>query len=80
MDFNRVYTTQAALVTQQDQQTEAQASIALNLIAVYRALGGGWRVRCGDTFTPPATEVVPSEPAADSPTKQALPNPVDAKP
>ena len=67
-------------MTQQDQLTEAQASIALNLIAVYCALGGGWRVSSGETFTPPATEVVPSEPAADSPAKQALPNPVDAQP
>lgn len=42
VDFNRVFTTQAQLVTQHDQLAAAQGDIALNLIAVYRALGGGW--------------------------------------
>lgn len=41
-DFNRVYTTQATLVTQQDQLASTQGNIAQQLIAVYRALGGGW--------------------------------------
>jgi NodT family efflux transporter outer membrane factor (OMF) lipoprotein len=41
-DFNRVYTTQAALVVQEDQLALTQGAVALNLIAVYRALGGGW--------------------------------------
>jgi len=44
VDFNRVYTTQSALVTQQDQLAIAEANIGLNLIALYRALGGGWAV------------------------------------
>ncbi len=44
IDFNRVYTTQAALVVQQDQLAEVRGNIALNLIALYRALGGGWDV------------------------------------
>ncbi len=44
IDFNRVYTTQAALVVQQDQLAEVRGNIALNLIALYRALGGGWEV------------------------------------
>jgi NodT family efflux transporter outer membrane factor (OMF) lipoprotein len=43
VDFNRVFTTEGQLVTQQDQLATAQGNIALNLIAVYRALGGGWR-------------------------------------
>ena len=41
-DFNRVYTTQSQLVTQQDQLASTQGSIALGLIQVYRAIGGGW--------------------------------------
>lgn len=41
-DFNRVYTTQSQLVTQQDQLGTTQGNIALYLIQVYRALGGGW--------------------------------------
>jgi len=43
VDFNRVFTTQTLLVTQQDQLAVARGNIALNLIAVYRALGGGWQ-------------------------------------
>lgn len=41
-DFNRVFTTQAQLVIQQDQMATARGNIALNLIQVYRAMGGGW--------------------------------------
>lgn len=43
VDFNRVFTTQAQLVSQQDQLAIARGNIALSLIAVYRALGGGWQ-------------------------------------
>jgi NodT family efflux transporter outer membrane factor (OMF) lipoprotein len=51
VDFNRVYTTQAALVTQQDQLAAARGNIALNLIQLYRALGGGWEALCeGEEF------------------------------
>jgi NodT family efflux transporter outer membrane factor (OMF) lipoprotein len=43
VDFNRVFTTQSQLVTQQDQLALARGNIAASLIAVYRALGGGWQ-------------------------------------
>src|SRR5262249_40320067 len=43
IDFNRVYNTQSALVTQQDQLAQARGSIALYLIRTYPALGGGWQ-------------------------------------
>jgi outer membrane protein TolC len=33
----------AALVVQEDQLALTQGAVALNLIAVYRALGGGWK-------------------------------------
>lgn len=42
-DFNRVYNTQTTLVVQQDQLAQSRGAIALNLVAVYRALGGGWQ-------------------------------------
>ncbi|MFN0053597.1 MAG: efflux transporter outer membrane subunit [Planctomycetales bacterium] len=41
-DFNRVYTNQTQLVTQQDQLAATRGNIVLYLIQVYRALGGGW--------------------------------------
>ncbi len=42
-DFNRVYNTESLLVTQQDSLAQAHGKIATSLIAVYRALGGGWQ-------------------------------------
>jgi NodT family efflux transporter outer membrane factor (OMF) lipoprotein len=42
------------LVTQQNTQAAAQAQIALGLIQVYRALGGGWELACqGCEVCPP---------------------------
>ncbi len=48
-DFNRVYNLQSLLAQQQDQLAAAEGSIALNLVSVYKALGGGWRcfLYCG---------------------------------
>jgi len=45
IDFNRVFNLETTLVQQQDQLASAQGDIALNLIAVYRAIGGGWELR-----------------------------------
>ena len=41
-DFQRVIDTERQLVAQQEQWTAARGDIALNLIALYKALGGGW--------------------------------------
>jgi NodT family efflux transporter outer membrane factor (OMF) lipoprotein len=43
--FNTVFNLETTRVQQQDQLAVAQGNIALNLITVYRALGGGWEVR-----------------------------------
>ena len=43
VDFNRVFTVQSQLLAQQDQLAIARGNIALNLIGVYRSLGGGWQ-------------------------------------
>jgi NodT family efflux transporter outer membrane factor (OMF) lipoprotein len=50
VDFNRVFTTQLQLVTQQDQLAIARGNIAASLIAVYRALGGGWQAFENDSI------------------------------
>ncbi len=47
IDFNRVYNTQTLLVNEQDQLAQTRGNIAINLISVYRALGGGWQYFCG---------------------------------
>lgn len=44
VDFNRVFTAEAQLVSLQDQLATARGNIAASLVGVYRALGGGWQV------------------------------------
>ncbi len=43
--FNTVFNLETTQVQQQDQLSLAQGNIALNLIEVYRAVGGGWELR-----------------------------------
>jgi hypothetical protein len=43
--FNTVFNLATTQVQQQDNLAVAQGNIALNLINVYRALGGGWELR-----------------------------------
>jgi hypothetical protein len=45
-DFNRVAVVEDQLVSRQNALAQAQGDIALGLIQVYRALGGGWQIRC----------------------------------
>ena len=50
VDFQRVIDSERTLVLQQDSWTNTRGTIALNLIAMYKALGGGWESRAGDVF------------------------------
>jgi outer membrane protein TolC len=45
IDFTPVVLFQSTLAEQQDQFAVSDGNIALNLIAIYRALGGGWDMR-----------------------------------
>jgi NodT family efflux transporter outer membrane factor (OMF) lipoprotein len=45
-DFNRVALIQERLVQRQEELAQAQGQIAQGLVQVYRALGGGWQIRC----------------------------------
>jgi NodT family efflux transporter outer membrane factor (OMF) lipoprotein len=58
-DFNRVAVVQEQLVSRQNDLAQAEGEIALGLIQVYRALGGGWQIRC-DTNAIPVTCDTPS--------------------
>ncbi|MBU4524912.1 MAG: efflux transporter outer membrane subunit [Desulfomicrobium sp.] len=51
-DFQRVLDTQRSKVQAQDQLTATQGSVLINLIATYKALGGGWEARSGKDFLP----------------------------
>ena len=47
VDFNRLAIIEGNLVTAQLSQAQARGAIALGLVQVYRALGGGWEIRLG---------------------------------
>lgn len=69
IDYNRLATLQSELVTYQDDLASAQAEVSLSLIQIYRALGGGWQIRCRAlpemAVTTPQAELLPSiEPEA----------------
>jgi NodT family efflux transporter outer membrane factor (OMF) lipoprotein len=52
IDFNRVFNLETTQVQTQERLAIAQGDIALNLIQVYRALGGGWELRLDDPNPP----------------------------
>jgi len=54
-DYTRVLNTQTALLQQQDALTAARGQVVTNLVATYKALGGGWQLRDGDNFIRPDT-------------------------
>jgi len=51
-DFTVVLTAQQALLVEQDSLASTVGSIAANMVAVYRALGGGWQIREGQDLVP----------------------------
>ena len=52
VDYQRVLDTQRFLAQAQDLLTATTGSIAVNLVAMYKALGGGWEIRVGRDFVP----------------------------
>ncbi len=50
--FDRVLISEERLVAQQDRLAEAKGAISVNLIAMYKGLGGGWQMRHGQDFLP----------------------------
>jgi len=52
VDFQRVLDAQQNLVQQQDNWVVTTGDVGLNLISLYKALGGGWEMRAGNDFVP----------------------------
>jgi NodT family efflux transporter outer membrane factor (OMF) lipoprotein len=52
VDYQRVLDTQRDLTTQQDKLVSTAGLVGANLVALYRALGGGWEFREGKDFIP----------------------------
>jgi len=51
-DYTTVLTTQDFLTTAQSRLVSTRGAVALNLVALYRALGGGWELREGQDLVP----------------------------
>jgi len=45
VDYNRLFTLQQFLVSQQDQLSAARGNLATSVIRLYRSVGGGWEIR-----------------------------------
>ncbi len=80
IDFNRVFNLETTQVQQQDQLAVAAGNIALNLVNVYRALGGGWELRLQmdqPCPVPPTAAAMPGVPpeAPRAPGPEGLPGP-----
>jgi NodT family efflux transporter outer membrane factor (OMF) lipoprotein len=79
-DVNRLYTLENTQLQEQDNLAVAQGNVALNLINVYRYLGGGWELRnekesCREA--PPIAEAVQGVlPAATGPGPLSMPRAV----
>lgn len=54
-DFTTVLTAEQNLYQAQNNLAIAEGGVPAGLIAAYRALGGGWQIREGQDFIPPAT-------------------------
>ena len=52
-DYTRVLNTQTSLLQQQDTLTTARGQVISNLVATYKALGGGWQLRQGNNYISP---------------------------
>jgi len=65
VDFNRLFTLQQFLVSQQDQLAASRGNLATSVIRLYKSLGGGWEIRLhGEDLADPVVgeEVLVPEP------------------
>jgi outer membrane protein TolC len=75
--FNQYAVIEQALVQQEDSWAQARGQIALGLIQVYRALGGGWQIRLQNEEATAATSAAPPG-ALQGPEELPRPLPRDA--
>jgi NodT family efflux transporter outer membrane factor (OMF) lipoprotein len=61
VDYQRVLDTQRFLAQEQDFLTATNGDVAINLIAMYKALGGGWQIRAGKDFVTEETKAAMRE-------------------
>jgi NodT family efflux transporter outer membrane factor (OMF) lipoprotein len=51
-DYQRVVDAERSLLTQQNTLAQSSSSVATSLVALYKALGGGWELREGQPYVP----------------------------
>jgi hypothetical protein len=51
-NYTRVLDSTRSLTAQQDQFIQARGDTLINMVAIYKALGGGWQLSKGDAFVP----------------------------
>jgi NodT family efflux transporter outer membrane factor (OMF) lipoprotein len=73
IDFTRVTQLETTLVQLQDNLAQTRGQIATGLIQVYRALGGGWQIRCNGCQADPLLA-----PGADAPPTPSAPRSLPA--
>ncbi|QDU57248.1 efflux transporter outer membrane subunit [Aeoliella mucimassa] len=90
-DFQRVIDTQRVLVTRQEELAASRGRVNVNLVSVYKELGGGWQTRCQNsgagatlavdptsTTIPALSPTMSTEPASDSSEPTPATDEVDA--
>jgi outer membrane protein TolC len=75
--YNQLFTVINFLVQQQDAAAQAEGNIALNLILLYRAMGGGWQMRLDHGIGP---DGAPCAAAAEATPAQEPPAPAEELP
>ncbi len=55
-DYQRVLDTQSSLLDERNQLAQTRSDISTNLIALNKALGGGWEIRNGKPAIPPSMQ------------------------
>ena len=79
IDFTPVYLFEGTLAQEQDQLALARGQIALSLVDLYRALGGGWEMRLpAATAGPPPPRPATTRPAETGPSAAAAAAPTAA--
>jgi outer membrane protein TolC len=61
VDYQRVIDNQRFLTGQQDVLASVSGAVNLSLVAMYKALGGGWQIRADEDFVPEETMQVMRE-------------------
>ena len=74
IDFNRLFTVQQLLLSQQELLAIARGNAAQSLVDLYRALGGGWEIRLDPSAAAGSSHELPAGPPLP-PAAEALPLP-----